>query len=396
MSVTRKRGFLPAFFIAQEWFVEITFTDFLIGFSSFLDLINPESGPRGVRRAYIVMNIARQRSLSQQAQQRLFIAALLRDLSRGAHAPVNCAGHMANIPLLADSAALIAGRRQQYSESCLLDLADNLDLLALHEFPRGQYPAHAVETICDSIGSRYLLDDVLALREVGLEREFWSELASTTLINNPCSFTPFSPRGLSDDELTQLSSLLAYVVDRHCRSARQHSFMVSGLAACLAKLYGFSQRGIAHVRIAGLLHDTGKLGVPAALLTKVQTLTDFERRQIQTHPQLTWEILSRIPGMHDIARMASFHHERPDGEGYPFRLGGTQLDLGPRIISVADCYAALREPRSYKTPLPPEKCLPILQERAEHGGLDPDVVGALHANVLAAEEAMFTASLLQP
>lgn len=374
--------------------MDITFTDFLIGFSSALDLLSPESGHRGVRRAYIVMNIARQRDLSQQAQQRLFIAALLRDLSRGAHAQADCASQLTDIPLLADSAGLITARAQPQPESRLLDLADNLDLLALHEFPRGQYPAHAIETLCDSIGSRYLLDDVLALREVGLEREFWSELASAALVNNLCTFAPFPARVLSNDELTQLSSLLACVVDRHCCSQEQHSFLVSGISARLAQLYGFSKKGIAHIRIAGLLHDLGKLAVPAALLTKVEPLTDFERRQIHIHPQFTWKILSRIPGMHDIARMASFHHERPDGKGYPFRLRGTQLDLGPRIISVADCYAALREARAYKTVLSPEKCLCILRERAELGGLDPDVVGALQADVLATEEALFSASPL--
>lgn len=63
--------------------MDVTFTDFLIGFSSALDLLSPENGHRGVRRAYIVMNIARQRQFSLLAQQRLFIAALLRDISRG-------------------------------------------------------------------------------------------------------------------------------------------------------------------------------------------------------------------------------------------------------------------------------------------------------------------------
>lgn len=374
--------------------MDITFTDFLIGFSSALNLLSPENGHRGVRRAYIVMSIARQRGFSQPAQQRLFIAALLRDLGRGAHAPADCAQRLAGIPLLADSAGLIAGRGQQHPESRLLDLADNLDLLALHEFPRGHYPSQAIETLCDSIGSRYLLDDVLALREIGLDREFWTELASATLIDNPCAFAPFPPRVLSDDELTQLSALLACVIDRHCRSAEQHSVMVSAISARLAQLYGFSKKGIAHVRVAGLLHDLGKLVVPAALLTKAEPLSDFERRQIHIHPQFTWKILSRIAGLHDIARMASFHHERPDGKGYPFRLRGTQLDLGPRIISVADCYAALRESRSYKPAFPPEKCLSMMQETAARGGLDADVVGALFSHLMAAEADSVSASPL--
>ena len=173
-----------------------------------------------------------------------------------------------------------------------------------------------------------------------------------------------------------LSSLLAAVIDRHCCSAAQHSEMVAGIAGKLAQMYGFSKKGVARIRIAGLLHDLGKLAVPAAVLIKASALTDFERRQIHTHPQFTWKILSRITGMQDIARMASFHHERPDGKGYPFHLRGIQLDLGPRIISVADCYAALREARAYKAACSAEKCLSIMQETAERGGLDAEVVSA--------------------
>ncbi|MDH2896047.1 HD-GYP domain-containing protein [Rahnella variigena] len=374
--------------------MDITFTDFLIGFSSALDLLSPENGHRGVRRAYIVMNIARQRRFSPLVQKRLFIAALLRDISHGAHTPQDCVRRIANIPLLAGSAGLIAARGQRHPESRLLDLADNLDLLALHEYPRGHYPSHAIETLCDSIGSRYQLDDILALRELGLEKEFWAELASATLINTAASFSPFAGTVLTDDELTALSSLLAAVIDQHCLSAAQHSVVVADIAGRLAQMYGFSKKGVLRIRVAGLLHDLGKLVVPAVLLTKTSALTDSERRQIHIHPQFTWKILSRISGMHDIARMASFHHERPDGKGYPFHLRGVQLDLGPRIISVADCYAALREARSYKTACSPEKCFSIMQQTAERGGLDAEVVGALHADVKAAGETMLSASPL--
>lgn len=94
--------------------------------------------------------------------------------------------------------------------------------------------------------------------------------------------------------------------------------------------------------------------------------------------------------------MASFHHERPDGKGYPFHLRGAQLDLGPRIISVADCYAALREARCYKPAYSPEKSLIIMQETAARGGLDPEVVEALRSDLMGAGQDMLSASLLLP
>lgn len=372
-------------FPAGSIIVDVNFTDFLIEFSSALDLLSPESGHHGVRRAYIAANIARQRNFTPQAQKRLFIAALLWDLGKTVHSPAGCGKRFAGIPLLADSAELIVSRGNQHPECRLLDLADNLHLLTLHEFPRDNYPVRAIETLCDSIGSRYLLDDVLALRDLGISRQFWKDLASDKLHEQVATFSPLSDCGMSDDDLEQLASLLAGVIDKHCQSTRQHSFEVADTSALLAELYGFSPKGIVRIRIAGLLHDLGKLILPASLLNKVEPLSDFERRRIQIHPQFTWKILSRISGMHDIARMAGFHHERPDGNGYPFRLRGTQLDLGPRIVAVADHYSALREVRSYKKAFSPEECFRMMQKIAEQGGLDPEVVTALQCHVTGSE-----------
>ncbi|KQN52853.1 phosphohydrolase [Serratia sp. Leaf51] len=366
-----------------------TFTQFLLGFSAALDLLDPEKGNRGARRAWIALSIALHRHLSPLSQRRVFVAALLREMGRGRHSPVDCHALIKNTALLADCADLITGDNPHHPENRLLDLADSLDLLTLNQYPRGYYPAQAIETLCDAIGSRYSLDDAIALRELSLDSEFWKIHVSVKLPETLQTLSPLPDHHLNDDELLTLSSLLAQVIDSHCHQGCAHSFSVAGYSATLAELYGFSKKGITRVRIAAMLHDLGKLALPAALLGKKQPLTEFEMRQIKVHPQFTCKILSRIDGMHDIMQMASFHHERPNGSGYPFHLRSSQLDLGPRIIAVADNYAALRENRCYRSALSHEQSMKIMQESANSGCLDAGIVEALASYINAKALSVF-------
>lgn len=376
--------------------MDISFTDFLAAFSSALDLLNPDTGHHGARRAYIALHIARHRGLNKHTQRRLFIAALLWDLTDGAHSPAHCAQRLSNISLLAESAGLICRAGNNPEERRLLQLADDLSELSLNEYPRGHYPEKAMQTLCDSIGVKYSLDDVIALRDLGLSLGFWQQLASPSLNTDLARFAPVTPRILTGCELLQLASLLARVIDMHCCSVAGHSFKVAELSGQLAELYGFSRSGIENIQIAGLLHDLGKLALPVSILTQKAPLTELQRRQIYRHPLNTWDILSVVPGMRDIAQTASFHHERMDGKGYPFHLQSTQLDLSSRIVSVADNYAALTEPRGYKPAFSQEKSLEIMQKNASGGGLDQAVVDALKTCFTAADAGIVTASSVLP
>lgn len=373
----------------------VNFTDFLAAFSSALDLLKPETPHQSARRAYITHNIARHRGLNKQTQRRLFIAALLWDISNGAHSPAHCAQRLSNIPLLTGCAGLICGAGIHNAEHSLLQLADDLAALSVYEFPRGHYPEKAMQTLCDSIGCKYALDDVIALRDLGLQQEFWKQLASSALSTEIRLLAPFPAYTLTDTELLQIASLLARVIDTHCCSAMGHSFKVAELSAQLGGLYGFSQTGIEKIHIAGLLHDLGKLAVPAAVLTQKTPLNEMQRKQIFCHPLHTWDVLSAVPGLCDVAQSASFHHERLDGKGYPFYLKSTQLDLGSRIISVADNYAALTEERCYKAAYSPEKSFAIMEENARGGGLDAAVVGALKSGLRVSPD-ILSASSVQP
>jgi HD-GYP domain-containing protein (c-di-GMP phosphodiesterase class II) len=122
-------------------------------------------------------------------------------------------------------------------------------------------------------------------------------------------------------------------------------------------------------RIAGLVHDVGKIGVPEAVLTKPGRLTDEEFDQIKLHPQIGHNILRDIPSLAPVLPGVLSHHERWDGRGYPHRIAGEEIPLIARVLALADTFDAMSSNRSYRPALPREK---VLAEILRCGGTQFD------------------------
>jgi HD-GYP domain-containing protein (c-di-GMP phosphodiesterase class II) len=129
-------------------------------------------------------------------------------------------------------------------------------------------------------------------------------------------------------------------------------------------------------RLAGWLHDVGKVGIPDHILTKPGPLDPAEWQTIRTHPTLGQDLLNRIPRLADAATAVRSHHERWDGTGYPDGLVGDQIPLEARIVAAADAYSAMTSDRSYHPALPPNQALAELATCAGTH-FDPNVVRAL-------------------
>jgi HD-GYP domain-containing protein (c-di-GMP phosphodiesterase class II) len=130
------------------------------------------------------------------------------------------------------------------------------------------------------------------------------------------------------------------------------------------------------VRRAALLHDIGKLSVPNNILDKPGKLTAAEWETVRLHPYYTQRILERIRGFHDLAFLASAHHERLDGSGYFRNLSAEQLSAGARAIAVADVYDALSSKRPYRSALSKAEVFKIMAADVPHA-LDGDCFAAL-------------------
>lgn len=154
-----------------------------------------------------------------------------------------------------------------------------------------------------------------------------------------------------------------------------HCERVARLAAATGRVLGLPADRVETLRLAGLVHDVGKIGVRDDVLLKPGALTDEERQRLVRHPDIAAEMLAPIAGAADVAALVVSHHECPDGTGYPRGLAGDRLSLEARVLHVADAYDALVAERPYKEGMPHAQALETL--RAIPGKFDLRCVGAL-------------------
>src|SRR5438874_2953563 len=167
---------------------------------------------------------------------------------------------------------------------------------------------------------------------------------------------------------------LAKAVDARDTYTGSHSERVSELAARVASRIGLDAEQVELTRLAGSLHDLGKLAIPEEILRKPGELTDSERLVLERHPMIGFRMLDSL-GVDPVANVVLHHHERWDGAGYPDGLRGDAIPLGARIIFVADAYDAMTSDRVYRAKRSPEEAIAEL-ERCSGTQFDPEIVTA--------------------
>ncbi|HXV33506.1 MAG TPA: diguanylate cyclase [Gaiellaceae bacterium] len=167
---------------------------------------------------------------------------------------------------------------------------------------------------------------------------------------------------------------LAHAVDARDAYTGSHSYMVGELAARVARRMGLDSESIELTRLAGSLHDLGKLAIPEEILRKPGPLNEAERLVLERHPQIGYRMLDSL-GVEPVATWVLHHHERWDGRGYPEQKAGDAIPLGARILFVADAYDAMTTDRVYRGRLSHDRAMAEL-ERCAGTQFDPDVVAA--------------------
>lgn len=171
------------------------------------------------------------------------------------------------------------------------------------------------------------------------------------------------------------ASAIAVMVD--ARSGfHGHGRRVADLACAIGRELLLPEPQLARLRVAGRLHDIGRLAITGDLFRKAGPLTEAETRLARTHATLGAKILEAVPGFEAERAMVLSHHERLDGSGYPEGLAGAQIPLPTRILSVADAFDAMTSPRPYRPALSQEEALAELTRRAG-SEFDYRVVAAL-------------------
>ena len=181
------------------------------------------------------------------------------------------------------------------------------------------------------------------------------------------------------------ATALVATLDARDRYTAGHSAAVAIYARDIAERLDLSddQQQLAH--LCGLVHDIGKIGLPAGLLEKPGALTLEERRQMQEHSSIGERILAKVEDYAEIARIVRYHHERMDGMGYPDGITGDEIPLLSRIIAVADAYNAMTSDRPYRDAMPSRVARMRLAQGVE-GQFDTTIVAAFEAVLAGASE----------
>ena len=174
----------------------------------------------------------------------------------------------------------------------------------------------------------------------------------------------------------QAVAALAQALEAKNPYTKGHSERVAEVSEHLAVTLRLPHAQVERIRIAGLLHDIGKIGVPEAVLLKPEPLEDSEYELMKKHPGDGQNILRPISSLADILPTVYHHHERYDGKGYPAGLAGEAIPLWARILGVADTYDAMTSDRPYRKAFPKDYAC---KEIAKYSGtqFDPKVASAM-------------------
>lgn len=207
-------------------------------------------------------------------------------------------------------------------------------------------------------GSEYTNEDIEFLNILSSQLAF--VIQNTELFNN-----------LEKAYLDTLSAL-TNAIDAKDSYTRGHSDRVTDLSVKLAKEAGVNHIDIERIRLGGMLHDIGKIGIPELILNKPGRLDNNEFEVIKSHPVLGVSILGNVEFLQNVVPIIKHHHERYDGKGYPDKLKGNDIPYLARIVSIADTFDAMTTNRPYRKGLSVEESLSEI-ERCKETQFDPEL-----------------------
>jgi len=261
--------------------------------------------------------------------------------------------------------------------SRIIFLADRVDVLSHQPGNILDHREQIMQKISARAGTMFDPDLVDIFLQVARKESLWLDLTSEFIDIHLSKRLRTCPVVTGQDEIIGISRIFAEIIDGKSPFTYRHSRLVAEVAALLARRAGFDPVQQKNMYVAGLLHDLGKLSVPEEVLEKPAELSKQEFNIIKRHTYVTYQILGLIDGFEEINQWASYHHEKLNGQGYPFHLRGEELPPGSRIMAVADIFSALVEDRPYRKGMPRHKVEKILGDMVDGGSIDGDVVQLL-------------------
>lgn len=385
--------------------MKINMYDLILCLTDAADLVCPEVADHHKQVAYLAFRIGEEFGLTAEQRKELLLAGLLHDI--GAFSvqerlslfefEENARDHAEKgaclvglYPPLSHIADIIRYHHEPWNHgedidkkrvplaSHIIHLADRVAV----RIDRSQDVLGQAEDICDSVraqsGEKFMPELVDAFLRVAKREYLWLDLVYGSVLNIMPTRMSFESMELDMEGLTGLTRLFACIIDFRSPFTANHSSGVAASAERLAELAGFSPNECRMMRVAGYLHDLGKISVLNDLLEKPGKLDEREYNIIRSHTFYTYRTLQNIEDFDTINQWASLHHERLDGSGYPFHLTEDNLPLGARIMAVADVFTAITEDRPYRAGMPEDEARGVLRSMVEEKILCPYVVSLMN------------------
>lgn len=361
------------------------------------------------RTTYTALKLGEYFNLSEITMQKLYITALLHDIGAAnfmneSHVSdtfvLEHCKHGSEIikdfPVYSNISPLILFHHENFDGSGamglkgdeipfvsqLIRLSDLVELLYSEKIPSHIQKSKITEWVKSNtnlIFSQKIVDGFLSIAKTDI---FWFDIENISFMD--FILDNISPRlGISLDlvQFEKIAYILASIIDNKSAFTAEHSRGIARLAYTVSKHVGYSEEKCLQMKIAGLLHDIGKLAIPNSILDKNGSLTEDEFSIIKSHVYYTKIILDRIEDIRDISDWASNHHEKLNGNGYPRKLDSSKLSEESRIMCVCDIYQALTEDRPYRNGLNSDKALAILHGMVDDGLICNDALNKLKATL---------------
>ncbi|MBC2579708.1 HD-GYP domain-containing protein [Clostridium sp. DJ247] len=253
-------------------------------------------------------------------------------------------------------------------ESQIIRISDLIEVLYSESMPAFKQKFQIISWIKDRSETIFSPLLVEAFTKAASNDMFWFNVENINymgfILDN---IAPKIDMLLDLNQFEDIAYIFSNIIDNKSKFTAAHSIKIGELAYTVSKFLEYPEEKCLQMKVAGLLHDIGKLAIPSTILDKDSSLSKEEFAIIKSHVYYTKIILDRIKDLGNIIDWASNHHEKLDGSGYPRGLNSEQLTEESRIMAVCDIYQALTEDRPYRKGLGNEKAFAIMNNMVSEG-----------------------------
>jgi putative nucleotidyltransferase with HDIG domain len=378
--------------------------------SQAMDMVSPLITDHHKRTAWFAVNLAEEMRLGGEMINEIILSALLHDIGAFSlqerldtlnfefenphhHA---CLGYslLKGFDLFCQEAKIILAHhtwwKPEHDEdiggervplaSHVIHLADRVAILIDADEDYLKRIGDVLDPIKKRSGTVFMPDIVDCLFKLAGRKEFWTGAFQSDLedqlgqkMDPRCHAT-----GLLD--LVPVARVFSRIIDYRSHFTATHSAGVAAVAEALARYLGFSENNCKTMKVAGYLHDLGKIAIPIEILEKSGNLDVGEYHRVQDHVLHTRKLLEKIPELGHCIRWASEHHERLNGSGYPKHSVGSEIAFGSRVVAMADIFAAVTEDRPYRRGVQRTQALRLLGQLTKEGNLDSEIFQVVEDN----------------